>query len=263
MASCPDCNLRRTIGGRGGVWGAFCSSTSSARWPFWGHANFLFAAYNRRKGTEALRWVESACAGKGRLVDCRWLNSSRLYARLQFRSRSFENARLTMRFRPRAFPVQRPPSSWRLPQILSHDLGKIGIKASVDEVPLDAYSGLYGNKVTIWPNEFLAEYPDPEALMSCLLPPSQIGTSAAGCNFANYNSPKVNKLQEQESETVNQPKRLQLVKELLQTVAEEVPYRPLYTHDAYVQLSNKYVFPGFSSWTLYSRPWALDVKLAK
>ena len=24
---------------------------------------FLFVAYNRRKGTEALRWVQSACAG--------------------------------------------------------------------------------------------------------------------------------------------------------------------------------------------------------
>ncbi|HEV7941635.1 MAG TPA: ABC transporter substrate-binding protein [Solirubrobacteraceae bacterium] len=148
-------------------------------------------------------------------------------------------------------------------QILSHDLGKIGIKASVDEVPLDAYSGLYGNKVTIWPNEFLAEYPDPEALMSCLLPPSQIGTASAGCNIANYNSPKVNKLETQESETTDQSKRLQLMKELLQTVGTEMPYRPLYTHDAFVQLSNKYVFPGFSNWTLYSRPWALDVKLAK
>ena len=72
----------------------------------------LFAAYNRRKGTEALRWVQSACAGKGRLVDCRWLNSSRLHARLQFPSRSFENARLTMSFRPRAFPVQWLLSSW-------------------------------------------------------------------------------------------------------------------------------------------------------
>jgi peptide/nickel transport system substrate-binding protein len=148
-------------------------------------------------------------------------------------------------------------------QILAHDLGKIGIKAGVDEVPLDAYSGLYGNKVTIWPNEFLAEYPDPEALMSCLLPPSQIGTSSAGCNFANYNSAKVNKLEAEEGETVNRTKRLALVKELLQVVGTEEPYRPLYTHDAYVQLSEKYVFPGFSNWTLYSRPWALDVKLAQ
>jgi len=65
----------------------------------------LFAAYNRRRGAEALRWIQSACAGKGRIVDFRWLNSSRLHARLQFPSRSFENARVTLKFCPRALPV--------------------------------------------------------------------------------------------------------------------------------------------------------------
>ena len=73
---------------------------------------FLFAAYNRRKGAEAMRWVESACAGKGRVLDTHWLNSSRLYARLQFPSRSFENAHVTMKFRPRALPVQWLLSCW-------------------------------------------------------------------------------------------------------------------------------------------------------
>jgi hypothetical protein len=73
---------------------------------------FLFAAYNRRKGADALRWVEAACSGKGRVVESRWLNTSRLYARLQFRSRSFENARVIMRFRPRALPVQWLISCW-------------------------------------------------------------------------------------------------------------------------------------------------------
>lgn len=72
----------------------------------------LFAAYNRRKGAEALRWVESACSGKGRILDSHWLNSSRLYARLQFRSRSFENARVTVKFRPRALPVHWLMSYW-------------------------------------------------------------------------------------------------------------------------------------------------------
>lgn len=66
---------------------------------------FYFLAYNRRRGAEALRWVQSACAGKGRILDFRWLNSYRLHARLQFPSRSFENAHVTMRFRPRALPV--------------------------------------------------------------------------------------------------------------------------------------------------------------
>ena len=74
---------------------------------------FLFAAYNRRKGAEALSWVQSACAGKGRILDSRWLSSSRLYARLQFPSRSFENAHVTLKFRPRPLPVQWALSFWR------------------------------------------------------------------------------------------------------------------------------------------------------
>ncbi len=74
---------------------------------------FLFTAYNRRKGAEALRWVESACAGKGRILDSRWMTSSRLDARLQFPSRSFENARVTMTFHPRALPVQWAMSYWK------------------------------------------------------------------------------------------------------------------------------------------------------
>lgn len=73
----------------------------------------LFAAYNRRRGAEALGWVESACAGKGRLADARWLNSSRLYARLIFASRSFENARVILKFRPRPLPVNWLMSHWR------------------------------------------------------------------------------------------------------------------------------------------------------
>lgn len=66
----------------------------------------LFAAYNRRRGAEALRWVQSACAGKGRVLEFRWLNSSLLFARLQFPSHSFDNAAVTVKFRPRAVPVQ-------------------------------------------------------------------------------------------------------------------------------------------------------------
>ena len=73
----------------------------------------LFAAYNRRQGAKALRWVESACVGRGRVLDSHWLNSSRLYARLQFPSRSFENAHVTMKFRPRALPVHWLLSWWR------------------------------------------------------------------------------------------------------------------------------------------------------
>lgn len=109
MSSCSARNLRRTIGirefersavGRLLLIDVVCAVATLAAW------YVLFAAYNRRKGTEALRWVQSACAGKGRILDSKWLNSSRLCARLHFPSRSFENAYVTMKFRPRALPVQ-------------------------------------------------------------------------------------------------------------------------------------------------------------
>ena len=67
----------------------------------------VFATYNRKKGAAALRWVQTACAGKGRILESHWvgLGSSRLQARLHFASRWFENARVTVKFRPRASPV--------------------------------------------------------------------------------------------------------------------------------------------------------------
>lgn len=73
---------------------------------------FLFSAYNRRRGNEALRWVQWACAGKGRILDSHWLSSSDLFARLQFPSRSFENAHVMMKFRPRPLPIQWLLSCW-------------------------------------------------------------------------------------------------------------------------------------------------------
>jgi hypothetical protein len=65
----------------------------------------VFSNYNRQKGAAALRWVQTACAGKGRIVESHWVSNSRLQARLHFPSRWFENANVTVKFRPRALPV--------------------------------------------------------------------------------------------------------------------------------------------------------------
>ena len=66
---------------------------------------FVFSTYNRKKGAAALRWVQTACAGKGRVLESHWVGSSNLHARLHFPSRWFENAQGTLKFRPRALPV--------------------------------------------------------------------------------------------------------------------------------------------------------------
>lgn len=75
----------------------------------------VFSTYNRKKGAAALRWVQAACAGKGRILESHWVGSSnsRLQARLHFSSRWFENARVNVELRPRALPVQWLVSCWQ------------------------------------------------------------------------------------------------------------------------------------------------------
>jgi hypothetical protein len=73
----------------------------------------VFSRYNRKKGAAALRWVQTACAGRGRILDARWAGSSRLHAKVHFPSHWFENARVTMKLHPRALPVQWLLSCWR------------------------------------------------------------------------------------------------------------------------------------------------------
>jgi hypothetical protein len=73
----------------------------------------VFSHYNRKKGATALRWVQNACAGRGRILEAHWAGSSHLQARLQFASHWFENARVTMRFQPRALPIQWLVSCWQ------------------------------------------------------------------------------------------------------------------------------------------------------
>ena len=75
----------------------------------------VFSTYNRKKGAAALRWVQMACAGKGRILESHWvgLGSSHLQARLHFASRWFDNARVTVKFRPRSSPIHWLVSYWR------------------------------------------------------------------------------------------------------------------------------------------------------
>jgi len=73
---------------------------------------FLFARYNRHKGTRALRWVEAACSNRARIVEARWLGASRLQAHLRFAAHWFENARVTIHLIPRPLPIQWLLSHW-------------------------------------------------------------------------------------------------------------------------------------------------------
>ena len=72
----------------------------------------------------------------------------------------------------------------------------------------------------------------------------------------------MDRLLPQELETTNASQRLGLLGKLLGIEGGEVPYRPLYTHDAFLALSERFAFPTFSAWSSVYTPWAMDVKLA-
>jgi hypothetical protein len=109
--------LRRTLGRnisiKGSVVGRLLLIDAVSSFAVLGLWYLVFSTYNRKKGAAALRWVQSACNGKGSILESHWVGSSRLQARLHFPSRWFENARVTVKFRPRALPVQWLVSCWR------------------------------------------------------------------------------------------------------------------------------------------------------
>ncbi len=73
----------------------------------------FFAGYNRRKGALVMRWVEGACATRGRVLDTRWLSKSCLQAHVTFAAHWFENARVTIKLLPRPVLVQWMLSLWK------------------------------------------------------------------------------------------------------------------------------------------------------
>lgn len=72
-----------------------------------------FARFNRHKADAALRWVQIACRGRGKVTQTAWSGNANLRARLQFPARWFENASLTVRLLPRALPIHWLLSRWR------------------------------------------------------------------------------------------------------------------------------------------------------
>lgn len=145
-------------------------------------------------------------------------------------------------------------------------MAKVGITAKIHEIQPDEssqYTAESSKLVTIEVTEVGSVYPDPDAVISGILPASQIGPPGSGLNFASYRNAEFNKLDAEQLETLNPEKRLQLIGKILGTMAGEAPYWPLYTIQNLATVSERYVYPTLSGWTIAFTPWALDVKLAK
>ena len=90
---------------------------------------YLLVRYNHRKGAAALHAVETACLGKGRVIEARWLDPCRLQARLCFATHLLDNARVTIRLFHRPMPVHWLISLWRKQK------ETVTLEADLDYVP--------------------------------------------------------------------------------------------------------------------------------
>ncbi len=146
-------------------------------------------------------------------------------------------------------------------EILVNELNKIGIEAKLKEMSAAESSAVYGTtKGQIEIGELTNPYPGPDVLADFNLLSSGIASHINGARFSNK---EVDAALEKLSETSNTHTRLRLVGKVMRIANEEEPYRPMYSHVEWMELSDKYVYPTYSQWTSNFTPWALDVKLAK
>lgn len=155
------------------------------------------------------------------------------------------------------------PLTLGIAEILAADLAKIGISAKVDELQPDENAGLLAGKTRAWVMNYSGIYPDAESTFSLMLPSSQIDPPGSGLNSARFRNAEVDKLMSEQREAVNPAQRRRLIGKLLDIAGAEVPYRAMFTPQEFIGLSDKYVFPTFSPWTILYTPWALNVKLAE
>jgi peptide/nickel transport system substrate-binding protein len=80
-------------------------------------------------------------------------------------------------------------------------------------------------------------------------------------NTADYASPEVDKLLAASLATTDPSQRFAVFSQLLQRLATDVPYVPLYAGEANMALSKEFTDPGFSQW-FNDTPYALTIKRA-
>jgi peptide/nickel transport system substrate-binding protein len=155
------------------------------------------------------------------------------------------------------------PLSLGVAEILASDLAKIGITVKLHQFMASEYANLFAGKYAIWLQNYNDAYPDPEAMFSLMLSPSQINPPGSGLNGSRYRNAEVAKLLIEQREALNPTTRSQLIGKLLKIAGSEAPYAILFSPDEYTALSDKFVYSTFSPWINLYGPFAMGVKLAR
>ncbi|GII94949.1 ABC transporter substrate-binding protein [Sinosporangium siamense] len=125
-------------------------------------------------------------------------------------------------------------------QAVAADLAKIGIKLTLEPMPADKYMNkmMEHDGLTVQFHELAYGTPDPGELL-----PDMVGSVAAkpqGFNFSGYSSPELDaKLEDLAASATDEEKRKH-VTDMLNDLAEQVPYIPLYATNNGFALNEKF-----------------------
>ena len=75
--------------------------------------HLFFVRYNRRRGMQALRWIEASLAGHGHVTGVRWSAPSRFVAPVRLNTGVFQHASVKVEIAPREMPYRWLLSWWR------------------------------------------------------------------------------------------------------------------------------------------------------
>ncbi|HEX6519859.1 MAG TPA: ABC transporter substrate-binding protein [Streptosporangiaceae bacterium] len=144
-------------------------------------------------------------------------------------------------------------------QVVAAELQRIGINMGVKVISCDAWvTELYGPKTfgAVFSTSHSSSI-DPSGLSAYNLGSAAI--PAGGIDDANYNPPSVDQLLNAAVATANPAQRFTLYGQVLQHLAADVPYVPLFQTNAFAAVSSKFTLPplGVDSFEV---AWALNVR---
>ncbi len=137
-------------------------------------------------------------------------------------------------------------------QVIAAELAKIGIDAHIKVTPT---TSAWVSAETAVP---ASQRPSNFSLGGCTSPDISSGleyelgswdAKQGAWNMADYTPPEVDKLLNEGVATSNKATRFQVYSKLLQQLAQDVPYVPLYLQDDSAAISNKFSFPGFNQYS--------------
>lgn len=147
-------------------------------------------------------------------------------ARAYFKKAGFKPGDLTLTYSTRG----KQKVHFEEAEFLQHQLGQLGINLKVNALDFSEFlkKGRAG-ELQFWTDNWIYDYPDAENLLQLLITKNHPGINKSG-----FSHPKVDRLYEELSRTLDSEKRFQIMYEIEKIVEEEIPWIMLMYESTYI-----------------------------